>query len=138
MDKEHFPVGMYSCSMRGTKVATTEGQWFLITLPECSAPKTQTIALRLVHGLLIYPPTLCISITFMTSLNDIMIVCFPSLGGKNTAHVQESHAGSSAHPPASPLTNFNVSYSYAQTSLSILYPKFQACDYKYIFIKFEN
>ena len=81
-DKEHFPVRMYSHSMRGTKVTATAGWWLLSKLPECSAPKTQMTALRLVHALLIYSPTLCISIMFVTSLNDITIICFPLLAGK--------------------------------------------------------
>ena len=59
INKEHFPVGMYSHSMRGTKVAMTEGQWLFSKLPECSAPKTQMTAPRLMHALLIYPPTQC-------------------------------------------------------------------------------
>ena len=54
-NKEHFSVRMYSHSTRGTEVATTEGQWLFSKLPECSAPKTQTTAPRLVHTLLIYP-----------------------------------------------------------------------------------
>ena len=41
--------------MRGTEVAMTEGRWLLSELPECSAPKTQMIALRLMHTHLIYP-----------------------------------------------------------------------------------
>ena len=128
INEEHSPVGMYSCSMRGTKVAATEGQWLLNKLPECSAPNTQTIALRLMHTLLIYPPTLCISITFVTSLNDVIIICFPSFSRKNTAHVQESHTSSSAHLPASLLTNINVSYSYAWTISRISHPKLRVCD----------
>ena len=59
-----------------------KGWWILSKLPEYSAPKTQTTAPRFMHTLLIYPPTLCISITFMTSLNDIMIVHFPLSMGK--------------------------------------------------------
>ena len=35
------------------------------------------------------PPTLCISITFVTSLNDVMIVCFPLLVGKPCACTEE-------------------------------------------------
>ena len=37
------------------------------------------------------PPTLCISIMFMTSLNDIMIICFPLLVGKPCACAGELH-----------------------------------------------
>ena len=114
--------------MRGTKVAATESQWLLSKSPECSAPKTKMIPSRLMCTLFLYLPTLCINITLVTSLNDVTIICFPLLVGKNTVHVQESHAGSSAHLLAFPLTNFSVSYSYAQTSSSILYPKFKACD----------
>ena len=44
--------------------------------------KTQMIALRLMHALLIYHPPLCISIMLVTSLNDITIICFPFLAGK--------------------------------------------------------
>ena len=73
---------MYSPSIRGTEVAMTEGQWLLTKLPECSAPKTQMMASRLMHTLLIYPTTLCISIMFMTSLNYVMIICFPLPVGK--------------------------------------------------------
>ena len=82
INKKHPPVGKHSCSTRGTEVATTEGWWLLGKLPECSAPKTQTIVSRLMHVLPIYLPTLCISIMFMMSLNDVMIVCFPPLAGQ--------------------------------------------------------
>ena len=75
-------IRMYSPSTRGTEVATTEGWWLLCKVPECSVPKTKMTAPRLMHALLIYRPTLCISIMFMTSLNDITIVCFPLLAGK--------------------------------------------------------
>ena len=66
-NKEHFPGRMYSSSMRGTEVAATEGQWLHSKLPECSAPKTEMTALRLMCTLLIYPCMLCISIMFMMS-----------------------------------------------------------------------
>ena len=56
INKEHFPVRMYSHSMRGTKVAMTEGRWLLSELPGCSAPKSQMMALRLMCTLFIYPP----------------------------------------------------------------------------------
>ena len=69
------------------------------------------------------PPTICISILFMTSLNDIMIICFPLLAGKALCMCRKSHAGLPACLPASPLT---VYFSYAWTILSILYPKFWA------------
>ena len=77
-NKEHCPVGMYSLSMRGTEVAMTEGWWLLSKLPECSAPKTKMIASRLMHASLIYPPTLCISVAFMTHHNHLL----PSFGRK--------------------------------------------------------
>ena len=68
--------------MRGTKVAATEGQWLLSKLPECSAPKTPDNSPE-AHACSPYiPPTLCISITFVTSLNDITIICFPLPVGK--------------------------------------------------------
>ena len=37
---------MYSHSMRGTKVAITEGQWLLSKLPECVAPKNPDDSLK--------------------------------------------------------------------------------------------
>ena len=86
INKEHFPVRMYSCSMRSTEVSMTEGQWLLSKLPECSAPKTQMIASRLMHALFIYPPALCINIMFVTSLIDVTIICFPLPAGK-TLHM---------------------------------------------------
>ena len=67
---------------KSTKVAVIEGRWLLNKLPECLSPKTQMTASRLVHTLLIYPHTLYISIMFMTSLNDVTIICFPLLVGK--------------------------------------------------------
>ena len=81
-NKRHFPVWMHSHSMRGTKVAATKGWWLPSRLPECSAPKTQIIASRLMHILLIYPLPLCISIILVMSLNDVTIICFPFLVGK--------------------------------------------------------
>ena len=72
--------------MRGTKVAVTEGQWLLSKSPECSAPKNPDNCLK-AHACSPYiPPTLCISITFVMSLNDVMIVCFPLSLGK-TLHM---------------------------------------------------
>ena len=38
---------MYSHSMRGNEVATTEGWWLLSKLPECVAPKNQDDSLEL-------------------------------------------------------------------------------------------
>ena len=80
--QEHFPVRMYSHSMRGTKVAATEAWWLLSRLPECSAPKTPDDSLKACACSPYIPPTLCISITFVMSLNDIAIVCFPLPAGK--------------------------------------------------------
>ena len=77
--------------MRGTEVAATEGQWLLSKLPECSAPKTPDDSLKAcVHSPYI-PPTLCISITFVTSLNDVMIVYFPLPVGNPRACTGEPH-----------------------------------------------
>ena len=73
---------MYSCSMRGTEVAVAEGLWLLSKLPECSAPKNSDDSLEAhVHSPHI-PPTLCISIMFIMSLNDVTIICFFLLAGK--------------------------------------------------------
>ena len=70
------------------------------------------------------PATLHIIIMFVTSLNDVTIICHP-FWWESTAHVQESHNGLPVHLLVSLLT---VSYSYALTCSSIPYPKFQACD----------
>ena len=90
-NKEHFPVRMYSSSMIGTEVAMTESQWILSKFPEYSAPKKQTIALRLVHALLLYPYPL-----HKHKIFDITKWChdhlLPSSSGKNTVHAQENHA----------------------------------------------
>ena len=81
-NKEHFPVGMYSSSMRGTKVAATEGQWLLSKLPECSAPKNPDSSFKAHVHCPYIPPTLCISTIYVTSLNYVTIICFPLLTGK--------------------------------------------------------
>ena len=84
------------------------GQWLLSKLPECSAPKTQTIASRLVYALLIYLPTLCISITFVISLNDVMITCFPPSAGK-TLHMHRKATLACLHicqHPCQPISKF--------------------------------
>ena len=82
---------MYSHCMRGTEVATAEGQWLLSKLPECSAPKTPDDSPGAhVHSPYI-PPTLHISITFVMSLNDITIICFPLLAGKPCTCTGELH-----------------------------------------------
>ena len=47
-----------------------------------SYQKPQMIASRLMCTLLIYPTTLCVSIIFLMSLNDVTIVCFLLLVGK--------------------------------------------------------
>ena len=81
-NKEHFPVRMYSPSIRGHEVAMTEGQWLLSKLPECSAPKNPHDSPE-AHACSPYiPPTLYVSITFVMSLNDVMIICFPLSVGK--------------------------------------------------------
>ena len=80
------------------------------------------------HSLYI-PPPLYISITFVTSLNDITIICFPFPGGK-TMHMCRRAMPACTHAPAlaSLLNESNSSNCYTWTSSSILYPKFQACD----------
>ena len=97
INKEHFPARMYSYSTKGTQVTTTEGWWLPNKLPECSAPKNWDNSLKTHLCCPYIPPTLCISITFVTSLNDVMIVCFPLPVGKSTVHAQESCAGLPAH-----------------------------------------
>ena len=42
------------------------------------------------------PPTLCVSITFMMSLNDVTIICFPPLMGK-TLHMHRRATPSHLH-----------------------------------------
>ena len=70
---------MYSHSTRGTEVATTEGQWLLSKLPEYVTHKNPGNSPKA------HAPTLCISIMFVMSLNDITIICFPLLVGNPCA-----------------------------------------------------
>ena len=80
-------------SMRGTKVATTEGQRLLSKLPECSAPKTPDDSLKAhVHSPYI-PLPMC-----KHNVQDIMTVCFPFLVGKPCACTGE--LCQLAHAPA--------------------------------------
>ena len=79
---KHFPVRMYSYSLGGTKVATTEGQWLLIKWLECTAAKHPDNSLKLVCASPYILPTLYVSIMTVTSLNYVMIVCFPLSVGK--------------------------------------------------------
>ena len=87
-NEEHFSLKMYSHSLRGTKVATTEGWWLLGKWLECTAAKNPDNSLELMCTSLYILPTLYISITAVTSLNDVMIICFPLAVGKNLAHAQ--------------------------------------------------
>ena len=89
-NKEHFPLKMYSHSSRGTKVAATEGQWLLSKWLECTAAKNPDDNLKLMCTFPYILPTLYISITVVTSLNDVTIVCYPLLVGKPCACAQES------------------------------------------------
>ena len=73
---------MYSHSMRGTKVAATEGQWLLSKLPECVAPKNPDDSLKLMCTSPYILPTLYTSIMAMMSLNDVTIFCLPLQVGK--------------------------------------------------------
>ena len=52
---------MYSHSMRGTEVATTEGQWLLSQLPECVAPKNPDDSCELMCTSPYILPTLYVS-----------------------------------------------------------------------------
>ena len=119
-----LPVWLYPHSKRDTEVAATEGRWLLCKLPECSAPKTQMTAPRLMCTLLIYPYPMQ-----KHNVCDITKWChnhlLPFFSGMSTAHVQDSHDSLPVHLPASLPT---VSYSYTWTCLSIPYPKFWACD----------
>ena len=81
-NQEHSLVGMHSHSTRGTEVAMTVDQWLLSKLPECSAPKNPHDSPEACVQSPYIPPTLCISITFVMSLNVVMIICFPLLVGK--------------------------------------------------------
>ena len=78
------------------------------------------------------PPTLCISITFMTSLNDITIICFPLPVGKTLCMCRRAMPAY-LHTHWHPCQLFF--YSYAWTISLILYPKFQACDIYILEIK---
>ena len=71
------------------------------------------------------PPTLCISIVFMTSLSDIMIVCFPLPEGK-TLHMHRRTMLGPLHTHWHP--HWLFFYSYTWTISWILYPEFQVCD----------
>ena len=82
---------MYCHSTRGSEVAATDGQWLLSMLPECVTPKNPDNSPRAhAHSPHILP-TLCISITFVMSLNDITIICFPFPTGKPCTCAGEQH-----------------------------------------------
>ena len=77
----HHSSWLYSCSMRGTKIARVEG-WWLLNRPNHSVPETQMTALRLMCALFIYfPPSKAWEIT-VTSFYDITIGCSTILVGK--------------------------------------------------------
>ena len=119
-----FSSGMYSCSMRGTVIATTEHQWPYWSYQNVQLRKMQMTALRLLCTFLIYPP-------LMHKQNDYDITkwcqnhVLPLFSGKGTVHAQESHTDLPVHPPVSLLTIF---HSYAQTMSSFPYPEFWASD----------
>ena len=73
------------------------------------------------------PPTLCISITFMTSLNDIMIVCFPLLGGKKHCTCAAKPCWLTCAPTWIPTSCFSTATH--EPSTSIPYPKFPSLWY---------
>ena len=62
------------------------GQWLLSKLLECSAPKNPDDSPEARVCSPYKPPTLLISITYVTSLNDVMIICLPLLVGKPCAY----------------------------------------------------
>ena len=85
-NKEHFPLKMYSHSLWGTEVATTEGWWLLSKWLKCTAAKNPDNSLELMCTSPYILPTLYVSIMAVTSLNDVTIICFPLLAGK-TLHM---------------------------------------------------
>ena len=93
--------------MRGTEVAMTEGWWLLSRLPECSAPKTQTIALRLVGMLSLYTPYP----VHKHNVCDITKWCHDHLlpsseQEQHAAHAQEIQTGSPAQLACVPVWLF--------------------------------
>ena len=95
-NKEHFALKMYSHSSRDTKVATTEGWWFLSKWLKCTAAKNPDDSLELMCPSPYVLPTLYVSIKAMTSLNDVMIACFPLPVGK-TLHMHSRVISTQLH-----------------------------------------
>ena len=114
---------MYSHSTRGTEVATTEGQWLLSKLPECSAPKTPDDSLKAHAHSSHIPPTLLVSITFVMSLNDVTIICFPFPVLYNILLRINQYNGSIAkNVIAKTMNRFGISHGYFIRSWSLHHP----------------
>ena len=100
-NKEHFPLKMYSHSLRGTEVTATEDQWLLSKWLKSTTAKNPDNSLELMctpHYIL---PNLYISIMAVTSLNDVMIICFPLPVGKTLcmcSRVMPTHLHICWHP----------------------------------------
>ena len=98
---------MYSHSTRGTEVALTEGWWLLTRYIRCTAAKNLDNSLELMCASPYILPTLCVSIMTVTSLNDVMIVCFPLPAGKAScmdSRVMPTHLCICQHPCQTNLT----------------------------------
>ena len=80
-----------------------------------------------VHSLYI-PPPLCISIMFVTSLNDIMIVCFP-FPVENHAHVQKSYDSSLCTCQHPYWTNLTVPIATHKLTCQFHIPTFEPVTY---------
>ena len=123
INKAHLSSRMYSCSMRGTVIATTEHRWPYCKLPECSAWKTRWqpwgSCMLSLYTPLMYEQDNC----DITKWHQNHLL--PFFSRKGTAHVQKKCTDLPVHLAASPPTIF---YSYAWTMSSVPYPKFQACD----------
>ena len=124
-NKEHLLLRMYSHSTRDTKVATTEGQWLLSQLPECSAPKTLDDSPE-AHVCSPYIPPYPMH---KHNVCDVTKWChnhlLPSSGGKTLCMCRRAMPPC-LHTCQHPSQLFF--YSYAWTISSIPYPKFWSCD----------
>ena len=120
-NKEHFPVRMYSHSTGGTEVAATEGQWLLSKLPECSAPKPPGNSLEAcVHSP--YIPSYPMHKHNICDITKWHHDCLLPSSIRKTLHMCRRAMPTCLCTCQCPSQLFF--YSYAQTILSILYPKF--------------
>ena len=84
-------------------------------------------ALRLVCNSFIDPPTLHISITFVTSLNDVTIICLPFLQEKHCAHAGEP-CWFTCTPTSIPTNCFLQLHMVVEVTVATVDPINRSCD----------